>query len=751
MTKKTKANILLLTIEKMKKMIIAAAAVMLAATATASATASAKNNNTTPAGYVDPFIGTGFHGHTYPGATAPFGAVQLSPDTRNRGWDACSGYHHSDSTMIGFSHTHLSGTGCSDLADILFHPTSAEPVLRPTGYIFEPHAFAHANETASPGYYRVLFDNGLKAELTASARAGMHRYTFPAGAEQIIVIDLRHALDNKRSDMVALRQTAANEISGMKRSQGWVRNNYTFFVAQFSREPVGVEYICDGVKVAENNYKSDNVQAIVRFGKSDGTPLLAQVGISKVNEENARENLLHDAPEAFAFDVMRAATHSQWEKDLAKITVEGGTPAQMKTFYTAIYHTRVVPNQMSDANGDYRRHNMSIAKAPEGKTYYSTLSLWDTFRAWNPLMTFTDTALVEDMIWSMLDMYDATGELPIWPLASGETWCMIGYHSVSVIADAWLKGIRSFDGEKALEAMVRSSNINRKGSKYYTHLGYIPADWAGESVSCALEYAYDDWCIAQMAHSLGNEKVYEEYMKRAKNYANVYDPSIAFFRPRLADGSWATPFNTFAVSPAFTEATAWQYRFFTPQDVTGLAELMGGPAKFADALDELFAVSSETEGHQSDITGMIGQYAHGNEPSHHMAYLYNYVGQPWKTQAMTRRILDEQYLATPEGISGNEDCGQMSAWYIFSALGFYPVCPGSNEFALTTPLFPRAVINMDNGRTLEIVANNPAKNIYIARVELNGKVVEGNFISWEQLREGGTLKFVLARRPVQGK
>ncbi len=724
----------------MKRILIAAAVLLTAC--------GAAKNTKAPIDYVDPFIGTGFHGHTYPGATAPFGAVQLSPDTRDKGWDACSGYHYSDSTIIGFSHTHLSGTGCADLADILFHPTSAEPVLRPDGLIFEPHAFSHANETASAGYYAVTFDNGLKVELTASTWAGLHRYTFLEGEEQIVVIDIKHAIDNKRSDMVGLHQTAPNEISGMKRSQNWVRNNYTFFVAQFSKEPVSVEYINDGVVIdPETKFKSDNVQAIVRFGKSDGKPLLAQVGLSKVSEENARENLLHDVQTAFDFDAVHAATRAQWEGDLAKITVEGGTDDQMKSFYTAVYHTRVVPNRMSDANGEYRRHDMSIGQAPEGKAYYSTLSLWDTFRAWHPLVTFTDTALVEDMIWSMLEMYDASGELPIWPLASGETWCMIGYHSVSVIADAWFKGIRSFDGNKALDAMIHSSNINRKGSKYYTEMGYIPCDLTGESVSCALEYAYDDWCIAMMAKDLGRDDVYEEYIKRAHNYANVYDPETAFFRPRLADGSWAEPFDPFKQSHAYTEATPWQYRFFTPQDVAGLAELMGGREQFAAALDALFSSDAPMDIYNPDITGIIGQYAHGNEPSHHMAYLYNWVGQPWKTQAMTRRVLDEQYSATPEGISGNEDCGQMSAWYVFSALGLYPVCPGSNELALTTPLFPRAVINMDNGRILEIVANDPADNIYIDSVELNGVPVEVNFVTWEQLREGGTLKFTLRNTP----
>ncbi len=707
--------------------------------------------------YVDPFIGTGWHGHTYPGATAPFGAVQLSPDTRNAGWDACSGYHYSDSTMIGFSHTHLSGTGCADLADILFHPTSSEPVLRPVGYIFEPHSFSHANEQASPGYYAVTFDNGLKAELTAATWTGVHRYTFPKGAEQIVIIDLKHAIDNKRADSVALHQNSQNEIAGMKRTQGWTRNNHTYFVAQFSKIIQSVEYISNGAVVEMGDYSdsegsrypSKNVQAVVRFGQSDGEPLVAQVGLSKVGEENARENMMHDIPAdaTFNFGAVHAKTRNQWEKNLTKITVEGGTDDQMKSFYTAIYRTRIVPNRMSDANGQYRRHNMTIGSAPEGRAYYSTLSLWDTFRAWHPLMTLTDRALVEDMVWSMLDMYETTGELPIWPLASGETWCMIGYHSVSVIADAWRSGIRSFDGEKALKAMIHSSNINRKGSEYYIKMGYIPSDLRRESVSCALEYAYDDWCIAQMAKELGHDDIYDEYSKRAKNYANVYDAGIAFFRPRLENGSWAEPFNTFAVSPDFTEATAWQYRFFTPQDVAGLVQLMGGREKFAAALDELFSVSSETEGHQSDITGMIGQYAHGNEPSHHMAYLYNWVGQPWKTQEMTRRLLDEQYSATPEGISGNEDCGQMSAWYVLSALGIYPVCPGSGEFVLTTPLFSRAMVQLDNGKTLEIVANDPAENIYIDRVELNGVEIATNFVTWQQIMEGGTLRFTLRPTP----
>lgn len=701
-----------------------------------------------PMEYVDPFVGTGFHGHTYPGATYPFGAVQLSPDTRNSGWDACSGYHYDDSTIIGFSHTHLSGTGCADLADILFHPTTQEPTLRAEGYIFEPLAFSHADETASPGYYSVDFrGDGIRAELTATRYAGMHRYTFPEGGQQIIIIDLKHAIDGKWADMVALHRTGANEISGMKRTNGWSPRNYTFFVAQFSKEPVAVDYVCDGQVLAEGaEYPSNNVQAVVRFGESDGTPLIAKVGLSKVSEQNARENLVHDIP-AFDFDAVRAATEADWAENLSRITVEGGTEEDMTLFYTALYRTRIVPNVMSDVNGQYRRHDLEIAKVPEGRRYVSTLSLWDTFRAWHPLMTLTDHRLVEDMIWSMQEMYDTTGELPIWPLANGETRCMIGYHAVSVIADAYMKGIRSFNAEKALAAMKHSSNINRKGSNYYVEYGFIPSDKAGESVSCLLEYAYDDWCIARMAEALGHEDDAAEYYRRARNYINAFDGYTRFFRSKRLNGNWDLPFNEFEPMGAYTEATPWQYRFFAPHDVNGLMQLWGTRENFINAMDSLYTVESKIDGHASDITGLVGQYAQGNEPSHHMAYLYNWVGEPWKTQAMTRRLLDEQYSATPEGISGNEDCGQMSAWYIFSALGMYPVAPGSNQYALTTPLFERATISLANGKTLVIEANNPRKNIYIDKVELNGREITDNYLLHSEIMEGGTLTFTLRSTP----
>jgi predicted alpha-1,2-mannosidase len=593
-----------------------------------------------PVDYVDPFIGTGFHGHTYPGATLPFGAVQLSPDTRKGNWDACAGYHYSDSTIAGFSHTHLSGTGCIDFGDILFQPHTGDFPAAPDGYRPAPLAFSHDDESALAGYYAVTFKReGIKAELTATTYAGLHRYTYDRGKNRNVFIDLRYTLGGDRVDSIGLRQTAESEIAGMHRTQGWTPNQYVFFVAQCS-EPFQSANLTDSF-------------GTLNFGVSEGKPIVIKVGLSTVSEENARENLLHDVPD-FDFDAVCRKARETWNAALSEITVEGAPEADLKNFYTALYHTKVVPNIISDVNGQYRRQNNAIGSLPQNEKRYSTFSLWDTYRAWHPLVTLTGHDLVRSMINSFLDQYDATGELPIWPLSSGETRCMIGYHSVSVIADAYLKGIRGFNAEKALDAMVASSDItstlNRKSPDYYTQIGYIPSDVRRESVSCLLEYACDDWCIAQI-------------------------------------------------------------------------------------------------GEQNDITGLIGQYGHGNEPSHHMACLYNYAGQPWKTQAMVRRILKEMYLPAPEGIIGNEDCGQMSAWYILSSLGFYPVCPGSNQLLLTAPLFPKATVGLANGKTLVITANNPQQNTYIDRVTFNGKEITANYITYSLLMEGGTLEFTLSNRP----
>lgn len=655
--------------------------------------------NQSPVDYIDPFIGTGFHGHTYPGATVPLGTVQLSPDTRAGNWDACSGYHYDDTTLNGFSHTHLSGTGCIDLGDILFRPTTQRPDLTAEGSICQPAAFSHKDEKASAGYYSVLLkDEGIKAELTATTHAGVHRYTFPSGKEAALVVDLAHLLDSEYIYEATLERTAANEIAGMRRTRGWTDNQYVYFVAQFSKPFKTVDFIRDKKPVsAEVKLAGTDLQAYLSFDNSDGEPVITKVGLSIVSEKNARENLEAEVT-GFDFDAVRSAARSAWEQALSVITVEGGDTDDLKNFYTAMYHSMVVPNVASDVNGEYRRHDMKTGQLPEGKVQYSTFSLWDTFRAWNPLMTLIDTTLVNNMVNSYLDIYEASGELPIWPLSAGETGTMIGYHAVSVIADAYMKGIRGFDSDKALEAMVVSSEKNKKGADYYIQNGFIPSNIKKESISCLLEFAYDDWCIARMAQEMGRNDIYEEYIQRSRNYINVFDGSTKFFRPKRMDGNWETPFNPIEVGRAYTEATAWQYRFFVPHDVSGMTQLFGGREEFIAALDSIFTVEPNIHGDLVDITGLIGQYVHGNEPSHHIAYLYDYVGQPWKTQEMTRRLLHEMYKPTPEGIIGNEDCGQMSAWYILSSLGIYSVCPGSNEFALTTPLFERAVVRLANGK-----------------------------------------------------
>ncbi len=687
-----------------------------------------------PVDYVDPFIGTGYHGHTYPGATTPFGMVQLSPDTRAGDWDACAGYHYDDTTIDGFSHTHLSGTGCADLADILFHPTTREIVLHDGACVLQPYFFSHGDEKASCGYYAVeLPGENIRVELTAAPRTGVHRYTFTGKGPRQVVVDLMHTIAEEQVDMRELRTTAPDEIAGMRRTQGWVPDQYVFFSARFSEPFADVRLLGDK-------------QAVLTFAPDTETLTIA-VGLSSVSAENARLNSVAEVPE-LDFDAVHARAAALWREALGDIVVEGGSRDEMVNFYTAQYHTKLTPNLMSDVNGEYRRHDQRIARMPQGGAYYSTFSLWDTFRAWNPLQTLVNTTLVNDMIRSMLDMYDITGELPIWPLASGETGTMIGYHAASVIADAYLKGIRGYDAEKALDAMIRSSNINKKGSDYYVAQGFIPSNIKRESVSCTLEYAYDDWAISRMAGAMGRDDVAREYAQRALNYANVFDGSTCFFRGRGTDGNWSEPFEEFATGRDYTEATPWHYRFFVPHDVNGLAGLFGSREAFVRELDRLFTLESdEMQLDVSDVTGLMGQYAHGNEPSHHMAYLYNYVGQPWRTQELTRSLLHGMYAPMPAGIIGNEDCGQMSAWYIFSSLGFYPVCPGSNQFALTAPQFPKAVVRLANGRTLTVTANNPRRNTYIASVTLDGVPVPENFITYEQLMQGGELHFTLRQRP----
>lgn len=699
-----------------------------------------------PVDFIDPFIGTGFHGHTYPGATVPFGAVQLSPDTRAGNWDACAGYHYDDSTITGFSHTHLSGTGCIDLGDLLIRPTTQSIDLSKKT-ICTPTVFRHEDEKAEAGYYAVLLhEEGIRAELTATAHTGVHRYTFPKESTPTVIVDLKHSLDNEHIYESSLQVVNPHEITGMRNTRGWSDNQRIYFVIQCSQPFEKATLVSNQKALEGKEAEGTDLQALLKFKDRTSEPIVMKVGLSIVSVENARENLQAEV-EGFDFDAVKQAAYHTWNDAVSAIKVEGGTEEQKTNFYTALYHSMVVPNVVSDVNGQYRRHDQTIGQLPQGAVQYSTFSLWDTFRAWNPMMTLIDTTLVTNMIHSFLHIYDASGELPLWPLSAGETGTMIGYHSASVIADAYMKGIRGFDAEKALEALVVSSEKNQEGADYYISKGFIPSNIKKESISCLLEFAYDDWCIAQLAQALGKQEIYDTYIRRSQQYLNVFDGATRFFRPKRMDGNWETPFNPNEVGRAYTEATAWQYRFFVPHDVNGMVQLFGGKEAFTSALDDIFHTDAQVDGDLVDITGLIGQYAHGNEPSHHIAYLYNYIGQPWKTQAMTRRLLDEMYAPTPEGIVGNEDCGQMSAWYILSSLGLYAVCPGSNEFTFTTPLFEKATLQLANGKTLTITANHPEKNLYIDKVELNGKEIETNFVTYEQLMGGGELHFSLTDQP----
>lgn len=686
----------------------------------------------TPVDLADPFVGTGFHGHTYPGATAPGGMVQLSPDTRNRTWDGSSGYHYSDSTIMGFSHTHLSGTGCADLGDFLFTPAIGDVTTGEKGFEIAPLAFSHSDELASPGYYRVRFpDPGITVELTATPRTGIHRYTFIGKGERHLLIDLYHNIGECNPHDIVFQAVGDTLVQGGRIVDGWTQGRHINFSASFS-----VPFTACDTKGGD--------RYLLTF-PAETEELIVTVGISPVDMAGAENNRLAEAA-GHSFDDIRAATRFEWARRLGAVTVEGGTLEQRKTFYSALYHTLVTPDLQSDADGRYRNHAKEVVRVPDGRKYYSTLSLWDTFRSWNPLQMLLHPALVEDMVYSLLDMYGCDGRLPMWPLGQADTYCMIGYHAVPVIADAWLHGIRSFDCEKALAAMIASSNLD-PASAVYNQYGYAPSDGASEAVSKTLEFAYDDWCIARMAESLGHQDIATEYDARSLRYRNLFDSVTGFLRGRKMDGNWGTPFLPLSSSRDFTEAIPWQSRFFAPHDFAGFTALMGGAAPTHAALDSLFTYDErDPEMRVSDITGFMGQYAHGNEPSHASAWMYNWIGDPSSSQKVVRDLLETMYAPTPEGICGNEDCGQMSAWYVLSALGIYPVCPGSGEFVFAAPLFRKATVSLGNGKTLTIVADHPG-HPYISEVSFNGKPVEKQFITFDELMQGGDLSFVLSATP----
>jgi predicted alpha-1,2-mannosidase len=670
---------------------------------------------------VNPFIGTGAHGHTFPGAVWPHGMVQLSPDTRIDGsWDGCSGYHYSDSILYGFSHTHLSGTGVSDYGDILLLPITKW--LGP-----EPHhhraKFSHAHESASPGFYSVkLLDSEIEVALTASARVGMHQYTFPKNSQRIVLLDLLHRDDTLETQWEI---SAPNAIRGIRRSSAWARNQTVCFAIEFS-EPFVMNELQPGKPLAH-----------FKFGIAD-RPLLVKVGLSFTSPEAAAANLEAEIPH-WNFDVVRQQANAAWEAELQRIRIFGGVHNEQVAFYTALYHTMIHPSIASDVTGTFRGMDNKIYR-DSSRTHYTIFSLWDTFRALHPLFTILAPDRALAFIETMLNQYETGGRLPVWELASNETDCMIGYHSVSVIADAWAKGINQFDPNLALEAMVKSATWDHLGLPEYITHGYLDVQHEHESVSKTLEYAYNDWCIGTFASAIGNASVADDFFRRGQHWKNLFDRQTGFIRPK-DNGSWQIPFDPSEVNNNYTEANGWQYTFFVPQDIPGLISAMGGSEAFERKLDALFSATPQTTGRtQVDITGLIGQYAHGNEPSHHMAYLYNYVNKPKKTQEKVLQIMRDFYPNAPDGCIGNEDAGQMSAWFVFSAMGLYPVTPGSTTYTIGIPLFDSIAIRLPNDQHFTITKEQGVPNLPL-HAKLNDQLPYLMFINHHEIMTGGFLAF----------
>ncbi|MEQ9405756.1 MAG: GH92 family glycosyl hydrolase [Cyclobacteriaceae bacterium] len=687
----------------------------------------------TPFEFVDPFIGTGGHGHTFPGATMPFGMVQLSPDTRLTGWDGCSGYHYTDSVVYGFSHTHLSGTGIPDYGDVLLMPYTGETFFN-NGADGKPGygaVFSKTSEVARPGYYAVkLEEDNIQAELTTSNRVGFHQYTFNGSKERQLIIDLAH-----RDQVLDAKLTQVNdyEITGYRHSKAWAEKQYVFFRMIFDQPIRALEY--------ENE---DGLKAALAFG--EGSNLKVKVAISAVDERGA-ENNLNAEIQHWNFDQARNDAGEAWTKQLNKIVVEGGSDQQKRVFYTALYHTMIAPNLYQDVDGRYRSTDLEVHQ-DSSFTNYTVFSLWDTYRATHPLYTILEQERTTEFIKTFLKQYQFGGRLPMWELAGNYTDCMIGYHAVPVIADAYAKGITGYDENLALTAMIHSSMQDRLGIGEFRNAGFIPSGVEAESVSKTLEYAYDDWTIAEMANRMGQPEVASVYYERAQNYKNVFDPVTGFMRARN-NNRWFYPFEPSEVNFNYTEANSWQYSYYVPQDVETWIEMLGGEKAAEQKLDDIFSASSETVGReQADITGLIGQYAHGNEPSHHIPYLYNFVGAPHKTQKLVRQIMNELYTDQPDGLSGNEDCGQMSAWMVMSAMGFYPVAPGSVDYIIGSPWFDKATINLESGKKFVIEAsNNSRENVYVSSAQLNGQDHPYAYLKHDEIMKGGNLVFSMSATP----
>ncbi|MBL1279084.1 MAG: GH92 family glycosyl hydrolase [Fluviicola sp.] len=679
--------------------------------------------------FVNPFIGTGGHGHTYPGASAPFGFMQLSPDTRLDGWDGCGGYHHSDSVIYGFSHTHLSGTGVSDLGDVLLMPFSGKSTWNngangENGY---NSSFSHEDEIANAGYYWVFLEkHGIEVELTTSEHCGMHHYYYSSKAERKIILDLEHRDLLLDADIEYLNDST---FVGKRISKAWAEEQHVYYVVQFSEKPINISH--------QKNEKGLKTKQIFEFGDKTNE-IVVKIGVSAVDIDGAMNNLATEIPH-WSFDQLRMECHDKWNKELSKIEIETENKTQKTNFYTALYHSYLAPNIFSDVDGRYRGTDLKI-HSTQGKQY-TVFSLWDTFRATHPLFTITQQQKTKEFIETFLNHYRDGGILPIWELNANYTRCMIGYHAIPVITDAYVKGIRDFDAELALEAMMHSAELDKLGLDAYKKKGFIGSQDESESVSKTLEYAYDDWCIAILADSLGKKDIAQRYYARSLFYKNLYNPESKFMQPKF-NGGFKDDFRPDEVTFDYTEANSWQYSLFAPHDVDGLIELLGGKDELEKWLDRLFTTNSATTGrHQVDITGLIGQYAHGNEPSHHMAYLYNFTNNAAKGQGYIHRILSELYSNSPDGLSGNEDCGQMSSWYVLSAMGIYSLTPGSDKYMLGTPLFS-SKINLENGKIFEIIANNVSdENYFVKSVQLNGEPLKRYYITHQELMNGGVLSF----------
>ena len=725
------------------------------------------------ADYVNPFIGTGGHGHTFPGAVVPHGMIQPSPDTRIDGWDACSGYYYADTTINGFSHTHLSGTGCADFGDVLLMPTVGEQKYQPLGSKSQKmayaSAFSHENETAEPGYYSVFLDTyGIKAELTATKRAALHRYTFPESKDAGFILDLDYSIQGQRNKDMEIEVISDTEIRGHKMTTYWAFDQYINFYAKFSK-PFKYTMVTDSVSLDEGGKLMPRCKILLHFNTEKDEQILVKVGVSDVDMEGAQKNVEAELPE-WNFDKIRKEARQAWNNYLSKIDVTTSNTEDKVIFYTSLYHTAISPNLFTDVDGRYLGMDLKIHQGDTLKPIYTVFSLWDTFRALHPLMTIIDPDLNNDFINSLIKKHQEGGIFPMWDLASNYTGTMIGYHAASIIADAYVKGYRDFDLQEAYKACVRAAEYDTTGikcpplvlphlmpmAKYYKNtLGYIPCDRENESVAKALEYAYDDWCISVLAEAVGDYENKSKYARFSEAYEFYFDPSTRFMRGLDSKGEWRTPFSPRSSNHRnddYCEGTAWQWTWFVPHDIEGLVKLMGGEDAFVDKLDSLFTAESQLEGEivSADISGLIGQYAHGNEPSHHIIHMYNYVNRPWKTQELVDSVFHSQYANSIDGLSGNEDCGQMSAWYILNSMGFYQVCPGKPIYSIGRPLFDKASINLPDGKQFTIITkNNSRTNKYIASVTLNGQPLNTPFFTHDDIITGGIMEITMTDKQTQ--